>query len=102
MQVPSIEPSKLLHVSNISPNVSEEDIRAIFDVHGAWHGMAWKGGSSGRRGRECEPEERRRSDERGTGICKRAVLLLEKSPRRHAHQVARGPFSHIRAELQGR
>jgi len=32
--VPSIEPSKLLHVSNISPNISEDEIRAIFDVHG--------------------------------------------------------------------
>lgn len=32
--IPSIEPSKLLHVSNISPNVEEEEIKEIFQAHG--------------------------------------------------------------------
>ena len=32
--IPSIEPSRLLHVSNISPNLGEDDIREIFDGQG--------------------------------------------------------------------
>ena len=30
----SIEPSKLLHVSNVSPNVEEEEIKEVFLPHG--------------------------------------------------------------------